>query len=71
MPLHVSSTCAHHQEVKFYYTASGIITPIGVMKLIVKQKFCASSWLFTEINKTEPFDRLCNLYSHTSSHETI
>jgi len=31
MPLHVSSTCAHHQEVKLYYTASGIITPIGVM----------------------------------------
>ena len=29
MPLHVSSTCAHRQEVKFYYTASGIITPIG------------------------------------------
>ena len=50
MPLHVSSTCAHHQEVKIalhslwyhhtyrwpsraqsklYYTASGIITPIG------------------------------------------
>jgi len=26
MPLHVSSTCAHHQEVKLYYTASGIIT---------------------------------------------
>ena len=24
MPLHVSSTCAHHQEVKI-----GIITPIG------------------------------------------
>jgi len=23
--------CAHHQEVKLYYTASGIITPIGVM----------------------------------------
>jgi len=34
MPLHVSSTCAHHQEAKLYYTASGIITPIGV---IVKQ----------------------------------
>jgi len=48
-----------------HYTASGIITPIGVMipddehmvletcralnKLIVKQKFCASSWLITEI----------------------
>ena len=44
MPLHVSSTCAHLQEVKIvlfslwyhhtyklYYTASGIITPIGVM----------------------------------------
>ena len=29
MPLHVSSTCAHRQEVKLYYTASGIITPIG------------------------------------------
>ena len=21
--------CAHHQEVKLYYTASGIITPVG------------------------------------------
>ena len=21
--------CAHHQDVKLYYTASGIITPIG------------------------------------------
>jgi len=21
--------CAHHQEVKMYYTASGIITPVG------------------------------------------
>jgi len=31
MPLHVSSTCAHHQEVKIVYTASGIIAPIGVM----------------------------------------
>ena len=30
MPLRVSSTCAHHQEVKIVlYTASGIITPIG------------------------------------------
>jgi len=29
MPLHVSSTCAHHQEVKLYYTASGIVTPVG------------------------------------------
>jgi len=29
MPLHVSSTCAHRQDVKLYYTASGIITSIG------------------------------------------
>ena len=21
--------CAHHQEVKLYYTASGIVTPVG------------------------------------------
>ena len=21
--------CAHHQEVKMYYTASGIVTPVG------------------------------------------
>jgi len=40
---------------KLHYTAAGIITPIGVMipeagiKLVVKQKFCASSWLITEI----------------------
>ena len=31
MPLHVSSTCAYHQEVKIVYTASGIITHIGVI----------------------------------------
>ena len=31
---------------KLHYTASGIITPIGVMI----QKFCASSCLITEIN---------------------
>ena len=45
---------------ELHYTASGIITPIGGRlvhrlrevwnKLIVKQKFCASSWLITEIN---------------------
>jgi len=108
MPVHVSSTCAHHKEVKIalhslwyhhtcscldmfrahvliirrskmHYTAYSIITPIGVNrcddtrgcvmqfwppdvehmcpkhveawnKLTVKQKFCASSWLITEIN---------------------
>jgi len=43
--------CAHHQEVKLYYTASGIITPVGgrpvrrlredslIIKLIIKQEF--------------------------------
>ena len=42
---------------KLHYTASGIITHIGGRlvlrlrdKLIVKQKFCASSWLIIEIN---------------------
>ena len=69
MPLHVSSTCAHHQEVKIVYTASGIITPLGLMqfwppddehmcskhveawnKILLWNKFCASSWLNTETN---------------------
>jgi len=38
MPLHVPSTCAHHQEVKivlhshwYHYTYRCIITPIGLM----------------------------------------
>ena len=37
MPLHVSSACAHHQEVKialhslWYHHTYSIITPIGVM----------------------------------------
>jgi len=63
MPLHVSSTCAHHQEVKIalhslWYNHTyrwpsraqverGLV---GMHKLIVKQKVCASSWLITEIN---------------------
>ena len=76
MPLHVSSTCAHHQEVKiplhslwYHHTYRFDDTRGCVMefwppddehmcskhveawnKLIVKQKFCASSWLITEIN---------------------
>jgi len=33
---------------KLHYTASGIITPIGVLSK--KQKFWASSWLITEIS---------------------
>ena len=82
MPLHVSSTCAHHQEVKIalhslwyqlvHQTATyrcddtrGCVMQFWhpdddhmsskhvevLNKLIVKQKFCTSSWLITEINK--------------------
>ena len=90
MPLHVSSTCAHHQEVKtvlysiwYHHTyrwpsraqvERGLVYRCGDTrrciiqfwppddehmcskhveawnKLIVKQKFCASSWLITKIN---------------------
>ena len=84
MPLHVSSTCAHHQEVKialhnlwyhhtyrwYYHHSCRCDDTRGCVmqfwppddeymcskhveawnKLIVKQKFCASSWLITEIN---------------------
>jgi len=90
MPLHVSSTCAHHQEVKialhslwYHQTYSCALHSLwyhhtyrcddtrGCVKqfwppddeqmcskhveawnkLIVKQQFCASSWLITEIKK--------------------
>ena len=48
MPLHVSSTVALIiRRSKLYYTASGIITPIGDRPV---HKFCASSWLITKIN---------------------
>jgi len=76
MPLHVSSTCAHHQEVKIVlhslwyphtYRCDDIRSCVMQFwppddehmcsnhveawnKLNVKQKFCASSWLITEIN---------------------
>jgi len=64
MPLYVSSTCAHHQEVKIslrslwyhqtYRWPSRAQVERGHVeawnKLIVKQKFCSSSWLITEIN---------------------
>ena len=29
MPVHVSRTRVHRQEVKLYYTASGIVTSLG------------------------------------------
>jgi len=76
LPLHVSSTCAYYQEVKialhslwYHHTCRCDDTRVCVMqfwppddehmcskhveawnKLIVKQKFCASRWLITEIN---------------------
>jgi len=55
-------TCFEHHVLiirrsELYYTASCIITPIGgrpVHRLreetIVKQKFCAASWLITKLN---------------------
>jgi len=76
MPLHVSSTCAHHQEVKIAlhslwyhhtyrcYDTRGCVIQFWPPddehmcskhvepwnKFTVKQKFCVSSWLITEIN---------------------
>ena len=76
MPLHVSSTCAHHQEVKIalhsllydqIYRSDdtrGCVMQFwppddehmcskhveAWNKLIVKQNFCAWSWLITEID---------------------
>ena len=77
MPLHVSSTCAHHQEFKialyslWYHRTYRCDDTRGCVmqfwppddehvcskhveawnKTYVKQNFCASSWLNTEINK--------------------
>jgi len=36
---------------KLYYTAAGIITPVGVMipHAYYKTRFCASSWLIARI----------------------
>ena len=45
--------CAHHQEAKLYYTASGIVTPVGgrpVHRLGALNLCTASSWLITKIN---------------------
>jgi len=53
---HASTCFKYHVPIirrsKLYYTAFGIITPIGVkIPEAVKQKFCASSWLITKIKK--------------------
>jgi len=58
---HASACFEHHvliiRRSELYYTASGIITPIGGRpvhrlreELILKQKFCASSRLITILN---------------------
>ena len=60
MPLHVSTTVVLIiRRSKVYYTASGIVTPVGVMipvaqqwskhvdaynKLIIRTRICALSW---------------------------
>jgi len=69
---------------KLYYTASGIITPIGgrlvhmcskhveaYNKLIIKQKFCASSWLITEMDGQQNVKISCINFSTISSVKTI
>jgi len=63
MALHVSSTCAHHQEVKMWWyqrLCNAILTSWwwahvfetcrGMKYNLLWNKFCASSWLNTEIN---------------------
>jgi len=51
MPLHVSSICALHQEVKIVLHSLWYHhTYRCEINLFVKQKFCASSWLIAEIN---------------------
>jgi len=60
MPLHASSTVVLIiRRSKLYYTASGIITPVGGrpvhgtathrMCIIIKKRICSLSWLITKI----------------------
>jgi len=100
MPLHVSSICAHYQEVKialyslWYLHAYRCDDTRGFImqfwppddehmcskhaeawnKLILKQKFCASSWLITEINilscavskSSKKIHRMCSYVSYVT-----
>jgi hypothetical protein len=71
-PLHVSSTCAHHQEVKialrslWYHHTYRWPSRAQVERGLPWNKFCSSSWLNTEINKfgsiTFFFLKLCQLW---------
>jgi len=52
MPLHVSSTCTHHQEVKialhslwYHHTETSEWTKITKIQFYIYILFCASSWL--------------------------
>jgi len=90
MPLHVSSTCAHHQEVKialhslWYHHIYRCDVTRGCVKqcwppddedmcskhvetwnkLIVKQKFCTSIRLITEMHSQQNV-KICSWYHHT------
>ena len=69
MPLHVSSTCAHHQEVKI------VLHSLWYHHTYRWNKFCTSSWLNTEINilrctvsKTSNSVPLVNLWNHRAEY---
>jgi len=48
---------------KLHYAASGIITPTGV-----KQTFCASSWLITEMHSQQNVKTTQKLFPYISIH---
>ena len=64
MPLHVSSTVVLIiMRSKLYYTASGIVTPVGGRPVHrLREDYCALSWLITKI------DRLCGLVVRVSGY---
>ena len=49
MPLHVSSTLVHNHDDEHMCSKHVEVWN----KLIVKQKFCVSSWLFAEIKEAQ------------------
>jgi len=83
MSPHVSSTCAHHHtyrcddtrgcETQFWppddeHTCSKHVEAWN--KLIVKQKFCVSSWLIIEINKNFMFGKMFKFQKYSNCRET-
>jgi hypothetical protein len=69
MPLHVSSSCAHHEEVKIALPPDDENMCSKHLeawnKLIVKQTFCASGWLITEMHGQQNVKTL--IYFSTTS----